>query len=58
VYQVVAQSPDGIVEGIEVTDHPFAVGVQWHPEELVASQEAAQRLFSAFADACRNGKGP
>ena len=52
-YRVVARAPDGIVEGIEIPEHPFAVGVQWHPEELVASQAAARRLFLAFVDACR-----
>lgn len=25
---------DGLVEAIELKDHPFFVGVQWHPEEL------------------------
>jgi gamma-glutamyl-gamma-aminobutyrate hydrolase PuuD len=30
----VAHSPDGVVEAIEVNDHPFALGVQWHPECL------------------------
>lgn len=56
VYGSVAHSPDGIIEGIEVPEHPFAVGVQWHPEELTVSQEAARRLFAAFVDACRNGR--
>lgn len=55
IYQVVANSPDGIVEAIEAPDHPFAVGVQWHPEELLVSQDAARRLFLAFVDASRNG---
>jgi putative glutamine amidotransferase len=55
-YRIVAHSPDGIIEGIEANDHPFAVGVQWHPEELVANQETARRLFLDFVDACRNGK--
>jgi putative glutamine amidotransferase len=54
-YRVVARSPDGVIEGIEVPHHPFAVGVQWHPEELVASRETARRLFVAFVDVCRNG---
>jgi putative glutamine amidotransferase len=59
IYRIVAHSPDGIIEGIEVPHHPFAVGVQWHPEELVASQETARCLFVAFVDVCRNGKnGP
>jgi len=56
LFRIVAHSPDGIIEGIEVPHHPFAVGVQWHPEELVARQEAAQRLFLAFVEACQNGQ--
>jgi putative glutamine amidotransferase len=55
-YRVVARSPDGIIEGIEALRHPFAIGVQWHPEELVASHEAARRLFLAFVAAYRNGR--
>jgi putative glutamine amidotransferase len=30
-----AYAPDGLLEGLEVPEHPFALGVQWHPEELV-----------------------
>jgi putative glutamine amidotransferase len=56
IYRAVAHSPDGIIEGIEAPHHPFAVGVQWHPEELVASQEAARRLFLAFVNMCRDDK--
>jgi putative glutamine amidotransferase len=52
VYRSVAHSPDGIVEGIEAPEHPFAVGVQWHPEELTESQAEARRLFAAFVEAC------
>ena len=33
----VAWAPDGIIEGVEMPgDDRFVVGVQWHPEELVA----------------------
>jgi putative glutamine amidotransferase len=53
-YQAVCRSPDGIVEGIEMPGHPFAIGVQWHPEELVASQDVARRLFLDFVHACQN----
>ena len=49
--RVVAHSPDGVVEGAEVPDHPFAVGVQWHPEELVGHDEAARNLFRALVEA-------
>jgi putative glutamine amidotransferase len=49
----VARSPDGIVEGIESTDAGWWVlGVQWHPEELLAGAPAWDRaLFRAFAAA-------
>lgn len=50
--RVVAHAPDGIVEGAEVPGHPFAVAVQWHPEELVA-HAAARNLFRAVVEAAR-----
>ena len=50
-----AQAPDGIVEGVESADDRWwAVGVQWHPEELIRSPEPWDRaLFAAFADEVR-----
>lgn len=48
-----AYAPDGLIEGIELPDHRFAVGVQWHPEELVEDDDAMLGLFKAFVDACR-----
>ncbi|MET0015603.1 MAG: gamma-glutamyl-gamma-aminobutyrate hydrolase family protein [Sedimenticola sp.] len=29
-----AQAADGIVEGLELPEHPFMLGIQWHPETL------------------------
>lgn len=52
--RVVARSPDGVVEAVEATGHPFAVAVQWHPEELADRDERARRLFDALAAASRN----
>lgn len=51
----VAWAPDGVVEALQVVDHPFALGVQWHPEELTTQQgcQANFRLFQAFVDQCR-----
>jgi putative glutamine amidotransferase len=46
-----ARSPDGVIEGIEAPDRRFCIGVQWHPEYLI--NEADERLFRAFVDACR-----
>jgi putative glutamine amidotransferase len=50
---VVARAPDGIVEAVEITDHPFALGVQWHPEELADGDARAQGLFDALVAACQ-----
>src|ERR1043166_192822 len=53
---VVAKSADGVIEGVECSDRGWwAIGVQWHPEELTATpEEWDRRLFAAFADAVRN----
>ena len=41
-----AFAPDGLIEAVELPEHPFALGVEWHPEEL--PDEASQKIFSAF----------
>ncbi len=48
---VVARAPDGVVEAAEIEDHPFALGVQWHPEELAHQDNRAQQLFFALIGA-------
>jgi len=48
--RVTSRSADGIVEGIEVPRHPFAVGVQWHAE-LPEAGIAGRRVRDALADA-------
>lgn len=50
-FEISGRSNDGVVEVIEIADHPFYCGVQWHPEALVAEQESARRLFKAFVEA-------
>lgn len=49
---VSAHAPDGIVEALEATDHPFCVGVQWHPENFWRTGEFLP-LFRLFAAACQ-----
>ena len=31
-FRVTAKAPDGIIEGMESTEHKSIIGVQWHPE--------------------------
>ena len=49
-----ALAPDGLIEAAECgSEDTFCVAVQWHPEALIDEHAGTARLFSAFADACR-----
>lgn len=54
-FQVVATSQDGLVEAIESPEHPFAVGVQWHPEAMWQRHPEHLGPFKALARSA--GKG-
>lgn len=41
--RVSATAPDGVVEALELPEHPFALGVQWHPEHL--QQDPSQKAL-------------
>ena len=47
---VTGYAPDGLVEAVELPDHPFGLAVQWHPEWLT-DQQPTKKLFKAFVDA-------
>jgi gamma-glutamyl-gamma-aminobutyrate hydrolase PuuD len=49
---ITGYAPDGLVEAVELPDHPFGLAVQWHPEWLT-DQRASASLFKAFVDAAR-----
>jgi len=49
--KAVGYAPDGLVELVEMKDHPFGVAVQWHPEWLM-DQPSMQKLFSHFIAVC------
>ncbi len=36
-----ATAPDGIIEGIEHINHPWCIGLQWHPEFLITDADSA-----------------
>jgi putative glutamine amidotransferase len=46
------RSEDGVPELMEVTDHPFMLAAQCHPEELYQSTPIWAKLFTAFVAAC------
>lgn len=47
-----ALSEDGLVEGAGLTDYPFGLAVQWHPELSFGSSEPNNRLAASFVAAC------
>lgn len=51
---VTARAPDGVIEGLESPDHPFCVGVQWHPEAMAASHPVMRRLFEGLVESAQS----
>lgn len=52
--RVSARTKDGVIEGLEHTEHPFCLSVQCHPEGLYAGAEPRWlRLFESFVEAAR-----
>lgn len=50
-----ARAKDGIIEGVELPRYPFCLGVQWHPENIMA-QPVMQKLFRAFIAAAKKSR--
>jgi putative glutamine amidotransferase len=48
---VSAWSPDNVIEGIEIPDAAYFIGVQWHPEEFVDFGKDFQALFDSLVEA-------
>jgi putative glutamine amidotransferase len=48
--RAVAWAPDGVIEAVEAREHPWCIGVQWHPEMQIG-ELAHDRLFGAFVEA-------
>jgi putative glutamine amidotransferase len=51
---VSARAPDGVVEAIELPDLPFAVGVQWHPERVLADEPRHLGLWRGLIEAAED----
>ncbi|MBI1877519.1 MAG: gamma-glutamyl-gamma-aminobutyrate hydrolase family protein [Chloroflexi bacterium] len=51
--KVVATAPDGVLEALEMPNHPWLVAVQWHPELTAAYDPTQQRLFDTLVEAAR-----
>lgn len=49
---VSATASDSTVEAVEMPDHPFAIGVQWHPESMYRASPEMRELFGNFILKC------
>ncbi len=53
----VAWADDQVIEAVELPGHPFAVGVQWHPEYDFETDALSAAIFAAFGEAVRARRG-
>ncbi len=51
--RAVAHSPDGLIEGVELSSSNLVMAVQCHPEELSRGEAWAARLFSALVESAK-----
>lgn len=52
--EISAKASDGIIEAIESKEKQFVLGLQWHPENMLASGDEASRLiYQGFIEACK-----
>ena len=51
-----AHAPDGLIEGLEAPDRRYALGVQWHPENLIYDAPPMLSLFQGLVEAAADGQ--
>ena len=54
--RVTARSQDGTIEALEISSHRFALGVQWHPEDMAPVNAHQKLLFDAFVTCAARAK--
>lgn len=53
LFETTAVSHDGIIEAVELPNHIFCMGVQWHPEVSYDFDENSKKIIDTFIDACQ-----
>jgi putative glutamine amidotransferase len=55
-FQISGTASDRVIEAVESKIHGFALGLQWHPENLVVENDDTSLLiFKGFIESCRKG---
>lgn len=52
-FEIDARSEDGLIEAIHIPNHKFALGVQWHPENMIFYDTNMNKIFKAFIEASK-----
>ncbi|MBR1377154.1 MAG: gamma-glutamyl-gamma-aminobutyrate hydrolase family protein [Bacilli bacterium] len=47
---VIATSPDGVIEAIEYPNKKFILGLQWHPEKMIDIDDDENKIIKYFID--------
>ena len=47
-------STDNIIESLELLNHKFFLGIQWHPENLYNIDKTSKKIFDYFIKICKN----
>lgn len=53
-YTIDAKSKDKIIEALELKNHKFYLGLQWHPENLYDIDSNSKKIFDYFIKICKN----
>lgn len=53
-YLISSISKDNIIESIELPNHKFFLGLQWHPENLYDIDSNSKKIFDYFIKICEN----
>lgn len=53
-YNISSKSKDNIIESIEIPNHKFFIGLQWHPENLYSIDKNSKKIFDYFIKICKN----
>ena len=53
-YLINAKSIDNIIEALELSNHKFFLGLQWHPENLYNIDRNSKKIFDYFIKICKN----
>lgn len=51
--EITAYSTDKIPEAIEYPNKKFVIGLQWHPEKMIETDEISKKIFNAFINSCK-----